>query len=374
MADSHPKILILTLKHGAGHWRVSQALARALGEQSPAVTVEVADVMEHCKPWFRRYYNSYEIPLRYFPALWGWIEGVQQRSQATSPGWLYRRGAQPLFQFIRKFDPDVVVATEVGVLELTCIAKRETNARFRVAGVEMMDYYPAWVQPEVEIYLVTHPDLGRQLESAGASPEKILCTGQPLDPAFASPPTRESARARLGLAEEVPVLLTLFGGTGYGKPRGIFRELEKIRTPLEKVFIAGRNNRLQRELQALAASRNNIRVLGWVDNMQEWMAAADLMVSKPGGTTLTEGFACGLPMLALDPLPGNEQRTCGWIEKWKAGLWIRRREDLAPTVERLLAYPEELGELRGRVREIARPRAAFDAAEAILKLALQDGA
>jgi len=105
-----------------------------------------------------------------------------------------------------------------------------------------------------------------------------------------------------------------------------------------------------------------------VDNMHEWMVAADLMVSKPGGATLNEGFACGLPMLAIDPLPGNEQRTCQWIEKWGSGLWIKRPAELAPTIARLLAAPEELEGLRARARVLARPRAAYAAAEAILGL------
>ena len=98
------------------------------------------------------------------------------------------------------------------------------------------------------------------------------------------------------------------------------------------------------------------------------MLAADLMVSKPGGATLNEGFACGLPMLAIDPLPGNEQRTCQWIEKWGCGLWIKTPADLAPTITRLLSRRGELESLRARARSLARPRAAYDAAEAILKL------
>ena len=92
------------------------------------------------------------------------------------------------------------------------------------------------------------------------------------------------------------------------------------------------------------------------------------MVSKPGGATLAEGFACGLPMLAFDPLPGNEQRTCGWIEKWEVGLWIRKAEDLAPTIERLITNRQELSNLRGCAQALARPQAAYDAAGTILRL------
>jgi UDP-N-acetylglucosamine:LPS N-acetylglucosamine transferase len=73
-------------------------------------------------------------------------------------------------------------------------------------------------------------------------------------------------------------------------------------------------------------------------------------------------------MLAVNPLPGNEQRTCQWIEKWGCGMWIKSPAELAPTIERLLAQPQELQGLRAHARALARPRAAYDAAEAILTL------
>ena len=115
-------------------------------------------------------------------------------------------------------------------------------------------------------------------------------------------------------------------------------------------------------------------MLGWVDNIQEWMVASDLMISKPGGGTLNEGFACGLPMLAFNPLPGNEERTCRWIEKWGAGIWIKKPEDLAPIITSLLTAPSKLDGLRNRVRELARPHSARDGALAVMKLLAGDSA
>jgi len=164
------------------------------------------------------------------------------------------------------------------------------------------------------------------------------------------------------------MLLVLFGGVGFGKPKLIVSELKRIQKSMQIVFITGKNPRMEQEIRQLAEGLERVRVLGWVDNMQEWMVAADLMVSKPGGATLTEGFACGLPMLAFDPLPGNEQRTCAWIEKWGAGRWIRKAEDLAPAIDDLVANEEKLAKLRATAKELARPHAASDAAKSILRL------
>jgi len=343
------------------------ALRAALEEARPGLVVEVADALRHCTAWFRAYYNSYQIPLRYWPSLWGWIESVQHQSSSAGPGWLFRRGAQPLFRFIDDFAPDVVVATEFGLCEISSLHKRTSRARYRLAGLELMDFNQAWVQAEVDLYLCTHQDLAAELARAGAPLSKIVTSGQPIDPIFARLPERENVRARLGLASDSPVLLILFGGAGFGNYSLILSELEKLERAVQMVVITGRNARMEKEARAWCKAIPRVKVLGWVDNMHEWMVAADLLISKPGGATLAEGFACGLPILAIDPLPGNEQRTCHWIEKWGGGVWVKNHSELAPTIERLLARPEELESLRARARSLARPHAAYDAAEAILK-------
>jgi processive 1,2-diacylglycerol beta-glucosyltransferase len=108
-------------------------------------------------------------------------------------------------------------------------------------------------------------------------------------------------------------------------------------------------------------------VLGWVENVHEWLIAADLLISKPGGMTVTEAINSGVPLLALNPFPGAERRACKLIEKWQVGMWVCRTADLAPAVTRLLENPRELERLRANARSLARPHAARDAAQAILE-------
>lgn len=363
-----PKILILTVPHGAAPRRVANALKKALLKIQPGLAIEIVNALEHCARWFRAYYNFYEIPLKYFPSFWSWVESIQYRSACTGPHWLYRRGAKPLFRFFKEFDPDIVIATEVGMGELATLYKRETKARFYLVGLEQMDFNQAWVQPEVDLYPTAPGDLAAELEAAGVPRAKIVPCGLLIDPAFTALPDAASVRDRLGVERDLPMILALFGGAGYGNPRRILSELEKVKQPWQAVFIMGRNPRLENDVRELCRNVPGSRVLGWVDNIHEWMAAADLILGKPGGATVAEAINLGAPFLAFDPLPGNERRTCGWIEKWGVGLWVRRAEDLAPTVERLLTDPEERVRLRANALRMARPRAAFDAAEAILNL------
>ncbi|HEY6290904.1 MAG TPA: glycosyltransferase [Terriglobia bacterium] len=366
------RILILTVSHGAAHRRVAVALQKALLELRPSLTVDVEDMLAHVSPWFRAYYNSYEIPLRYWPSLWGWIEGWQHEGSATSPGWLYRRGARPLFRFIESYRPDAVVATETGVLEITALCKRLTRANWLLVGVDGLDVDRAWAQPEVDLYPVTPDPVATDLAAWGVPPQKIVPCGMPLDPSFLSRPDRATARKNLGIASDAALLLVLFGGTGFGKPRALLRELAKVTMPFQAVLVAGRNERLRREaesaLQSQPSHRDlNWQVLGWVDNMHEWLASADFVLNKPSGLAMLEAMACGVPFLAVDPLPGNERRHCGLIERWGTGYWIRSHRELAPVIEKLLTRPDEVACMRERALALSRPRAANEAAEAILR-------
>src|SRR5271157_3266897 len=372
--DSQLKILILSMSHGAAHQRAAKALREAFAALHPHARVEVIDTLQHCTAWFRAYYNSYLIPLAIWPGLWRWIEKRQHQSESTSPGWIYRRGAQPLFRYLRDFAPDVVIATEVGTCEFAALYKRQSHASFLLVGLELMDFNRAWIQPEVDLFLTTHADLAAELVVEGASAAKVVTTGQPIDPAFASLPERRTAREKLGIKQDSLQLLILFGGTGHGHPERILEELARVQHPHEIVMVTGRNQRLEKRLRQRYGSLPHVRVLGWVDNIQEWMVASDLMISKPGGGTLNEGFACGLPMLAFNPLPGNEERTCRWIEKWGAGIWIKKPDDLALIITSLLTEPSKLEGLRNRVRELARPHSARDGALAVMKLLAGDSA
>jgi processive 1,2-diacylglycerol beta-glucosyltransferase len=364
------KILILMVPHGAAHERLANALRKPLRDLHPALTVEVVNALEHCAGWFQLYYDSYQFPLKYWPALWGWIEGLQHAHQSTGPRWFYRRGAQPLFGFLRSFDPGLVIATEVGICELAAMFKRETQARFPlVAAPTGVDLDRAWVQPEVSLYTVDPRHSAQALESWGVAREHILACGVPTDPVFASLPDRVTARRRLGVPAGGPLVLILFGGTGVAvRPSRLIPGLRNIREPSHFVAIAGRNASLRRRLERYRERQPNLRVLGWVDNIHLWMAAANLLIGQPGGNTVFEAINCGLPLLVHDPLPGSQVRTCALIEQWQVGHWIKRSEEIPAVIQSLWRHPHELQKLRNNALAMRHPGAARVAAQAILNL------
>jgi processive 1,2-diacylglycerol beta-glucosyltransferase len=366
---SPQRVLILTVSHGASHERAAAALKKGLAQAEPRAEVRIVNALALCPLWFRLYYDSYLLPLRYCPSVWGWIENRQHEHDSTNPVWLYRRAVEGLQRFIEDFAPDVLVATEVGVCEMVALLKRERGLRRPLVGlITGMDVDRAWARPEVDLYVVSPGGPADCLRASGVGAERIVACGQPIDPEFAALPDRASARARNGVEGDAPLLLVLFGGSGFGRPRQIVAELKKLRRAFQAVLVAGRNERLRQRLESFADGSPDLRTCGWVNNIHEWMAAADLIITKPGASTLVESLSCGLPMLALDPLPGNERRACDWIEANHLGHWVRKASDLSPLLDGLLSRAEALNELRARALAFARPSAAIHAAQAIASL------
>jgi hypothetical protein len=189
------RILILTVHHGSTHVRLARALEQALLQWRPNLKVDVVDALAHCAPWFRAYYNSFEIPLKYWPGLWEYIENRQHHGDSTGPGWLYRWGARPLFRFIEASAPDLVIATEVGLGEFAVLHKRQVKAPYSLVGVSGLDFDRPWAQPEIDLFISFPGEVAAQLKSAGVPPGKILECGMPVDAAFDSCRDRPSARA-----------------------------------------------------------------------------------------------------------------------------------------------------------------------------------
>jgi len=190
---------------------------------------------------------------------------------------------------------------------------------------------------------------------------------------FSSVKDRESLLARHGLDAERPVVLQLSGGFGVGPIAKLFEALLAVEKPMQLVTITGRNEKLKTQLQKIRGpERHRVKVLGFTREIDELMAVADLVVSKPGGLTTSETLARGAVMVIVNPIPGQETRNSDFLLESGAAIKANNTAVLAHKITSLLSEPRRLAELRDNVRRIARPRAAFDVVEKSLELLPSD--
>ena len=364
------RVLILSASAGAGHLRAAEAVERALREETPNVEVRNLDVLELATGAFREAYSKWYLQLvQRAPALYGYLYDRLDRPPRHKPVSLRHAlehwNTRKLRRFVREFDPDAIVCTHFLPVEALVEDRREGKLRSPLGVVVTdSDVHRLWVHRGVDQYFVARDEAAVVMEALGFG-QAVEVSGIPIDPRFALPADRARLRAKHRLPEG-PVVLLLGGGFGVGPIVGMAERLSAARQPALVVAVAGRNDALRRQLEALGHPR--LRALGFTTEMDEWMAAADLLVTKPGGLTTSEALARRLPMVLVNPIPGQEQRNADHLLESGAAVRATTPEVLAWKVDRLLADPARLEALRQGAASIARPHAARQVARWALGL------
>ena len=365
---SMKRIAILTLGIGSGHVRASSAVARALEEGSTGVDVLALDAIEYAQPWFRwLYVYPYWWMLRHARGLWGWLyeRRHQQNHRGTAPHWVFRWGCRKVLRELQRFTPHLVILTEIGAAEIAALGRREGWVSAPLLAVQTdFETEPPWVQPEIDFYCVGSEEARSQLIGWGTSPHRILVCGIPIDPVFALRHDKPEILRSLGLAAERPVVLVMAGGMGPVPLDEVVLSLERCGLPLQVIAVAGHDGEMRAKLESLKGKvALDLRTLGWIENVPELMAAADLLVTKPGGLSTSEALAAGLPMVLTNPIPGPEERHTRHLVRRGVALHARSSEEIPQIVLPLLRSTEKRAEMARRAKEMARPDAAYAVAQ-----------
>src|SRR4051794_6400854 len=372
-----PKVLILSTSAGAGHLRAAQAIERAFALNGSAQSVHHFDTLEFTNPLFRRLYSKAYIEMvNHMPEVLGWLYDrldqpeYDDRLQSA----FEKLNTRPFVKLLERYQPDVTVCTHFLPAEIISwlIGERRLSTRLAIVVTDF-DVHAQWLCPNYDHYFVALEETRAHLEELGVPPDKVTVSGIPIDPAFAEPKDRCAMRDKHGLRRDGVVILTSAGGFGVGKSDALIGSLLKLRHPAQVVASCGRNAEMKDRLDRLAAgvaddSPVTIKVIGYTDAMDEYMAASDLVVGKPGGLTTSEALASGLVFVVVSPIPGQEERNSDHLLEEGAALRCNNLPVLAYKIDRLLDDPERFAAMRANVARLPRPRAAHDIVARLLTL------
>jgi processive 1,2-diacylglycerol beta-glucosyltransferase len=366
--NASKRIVILTLSVGSGHVQASSVVRDALADGHEKLDLRILDAIPMSESWFPwLYVQPYWWMLRYRRDAWRWLYEWRQRQnhRSTAPGWVFRRGCVKVLKELRTFQPHLVIVTEVGAAEIAALGKREGwyNAPVLAVLTDFQAESP-WVQPEIDFYCVATEQAKSQLISWGISPHRILTSGIPIDPAFALPFEKREMVRSLGLQPHRPVALLMAGGMGMAPLDRIAQQLEQCGLPLQVVAIAGHDRVLHDKLRRLRR-RVALELLpfGWTDRVPELMAAADVLITKPGGLTVSEALASGLPMILTHPIPGPEERNILYLVRHRVAVHAPRVEQIPAITSQLLTRKHSREEMARLARELSRPGASYSIAQ-----------
>jgi processive 1,2-diacylglycerol beta-glucosyltransferase len=373
-----PRVLLLSATSGAGHVRAAQALEKAFAARGDCI-VEHIDALQHVSKIFQRIYNkSYISMVQRVPELMGVLY------DRTDQPWhhprrrlaLDRLNTQPMIRLLKRIQPDLCVATHFLPAEIMAwlIAKRKLRARNAIVVTDY-DVHAMWLCRTVDRYYVAMEEAAEYLARIGVPREVLRITGIPIDPLFAKPLERSAARKHLGLAAEATVVLVAAGGYGIGPVEQLVRDLLALQRPWQIVAIAGKSEKIRKRLEELAKAAGKLQdgsaklcPMGFTTEMDQYMAAADLLVGKAGGLTTSEALACSLPMALIAPIPGQEERNADHLLEAGAAIRCNNLAAAAWKIAKLLDDPARLSRMRDAARGMGRPGAAAAIAEDALRL------
>jgi processive 1,2-diacylglycerol beta-glucosyltransferase len=370
------RVLVLSASVGAGHLRAAQAVELALRQLDPAATVKHLDVLELTNAAFRQLYGKAYLDLvnraphvlGYFYDLMDQPRSPQRKSDRLRLA-AEKLNMRPFLRFLEEEAWDIMVNTHFLPAELIASLRTRgelTTPQFTVTTD--FETHRLWVNQPCDHYFTATDEGAAYLQHWGVPAADTTVTGIPIHPAFSQPKDRAACLERQGLRGDRPIVLQLAGGFGVGPIEQILRGILAIEVPLEVVVVTGRNEDAKRQLEALAPpDRHRVKVLGFTDQIDELMAVADIVVSKPGGLTTSEVLARGAAMAVVNPIPGQESRNSDYLLENGAAVKINNIATLAHKLTPLVRDPSRLATLKENARRIGRPHAAFDVARRALE-------
>jgi len=373
-----PRILLLSATSGAGHVRAAQALEKAFSARGDCI-VEHIDALQHVSKLFQRVYDkTYISMVRRAPELMGVLY------ERTDQPWhhprrrlaLDRLNTGPMIRLLKRVQPDLCVATHFLPAEIIAwlIEKRKLRARNAIVVTDY-DVHAMWLCRTVDRYYVAMDEAAEYLARIGVPRESLRITGIPVDPLFAKPLDRFEARKHLGLAAKATVILVAAGGYGIGPVEQLVKDLLALQRPWQVVAIAGKSEKIRERLEKVARTAGKLSdgspklcAVGFTTEMDQYMAAADLLVGKAGGLTTSEALARALPMALIEPIPGQEERNADHLLEAGAAIRCNNLPAAAWKIAKLLDDPARLTRMREAARSLGRPGAAAAIAEDAIRL------
>ena len=361
------KVLMLSASAGAGHVRAAQAIEKAFNEIEPLSEVQHLDVLNFTNKVFRHFYSKAYIDLvNKMPEVPGWMYDKldtpwkNERRRLA----LDKLNTRPLVKLLREYQPDMIFCTHFLPAEIVSWLKAKERLTSRQAIIITdFDVHAMWLVHHYEHYFVAIDEARVYLEALGIPAKKITVSGIPIDPVFAQKKNKTEMRLKHGLDVERTTILLSAGGFGVGSVEPLIAAVKQLKQRAQVVAICGRNEELRKRLQKTAARANldeNVLVkpVGYTQEMDEYMTAADLVLGKPGGLTTSEGLAKGLAFVIVDPIPGQEERNSDHLLEGGVAIRCNNLPTLAYKLDRLLSESGRLARMQASSKRMGRPNAA----------------
>lgn len=355
----------------SGHRQATVAIQKSLKEIDPKVIAPTVNGFGYTYPVLERVVNSaYMSVIKTTPKVWDYMYDnpkIVKKSESIKK-FLHKTSRDKIAKLFAKHNPDTVICTQAFPCGMVADFKKEHNLNTTLVGV-LTDFSPHsyWINEGVDYYIVPSLDAKERFIKKGVPSDNIKVYGIPIRSKFSAQLDTKPILEKIGFDPDLPVILIMGGGQGLGPIKSIVKSLLKVDMNFQVIVLTGVNKKIVGKLNRdVKKSSKKVLVLEYTQNVDELMEIASLIISKPGGITTAESLAKGLPMVIVDPIPGQEMRNTDFLIKQGVGIRIDDTSDVGEEVELLLKSPERLVTMSEAAYACAKPHAALDIAKLIL--------
>lgn len=371
------KVLIFYASYGGGHLSAARSIKEHIDSNYPDVDSELID----CVKYINKTLNSlttkaYSEMAKKVPRLWGRVyarseSGPLARISNTSNKVM----ALKLNKLLQEKQPDLIICTHPFGSQMCSYLKKKGKINSKIATI-LTDYAPhnQWVvgYEYIDYFFVSHNDMKIALSKKGISSKKIFATGIPLSNKFLLKYNKAEILKSFGLDTNKKTVLFFGGGEfGLGKTKtlNIFKSFVLNKNNIQIVAISGRNQKMKSNFENVVEENNkedSVKILEYTDKVPQLMSISDLVVTKPGGLTTTESLASGLPIVIINPIPGQEEENAEYLEKNKVGIWIKKDDNVEEILDELFSNPNKMREMKIRARIMSKRNSTKDICRILL--------
>ena len=389
------KILIFYASYGGGHLNAAKSINDYIISNYPNNDVELIDCMKYVNKTIEKLTTAaYREMAKKAPWAWGKIYSDSQKGPLAH---LSSRSnkimAIKLLRLLREKQPDVIISTHPFGSQMCSYLKRKNKITAKIATI-MTDFSPhdQWLVGHkfTDYFFVANDKMKNYLISKGITENKISVTGIPISNRFLKTYNKKEILDTYNLSEDKFTVL-FFGGGEFGlgktKTAEIFESFvqESLKEKIQIIAIAGKNPKMKASFKEIVSKysvnttttnttdttdttdiTNNVKILEFTNQVPELMSISDLVVTKPGGLTTSESLASHLPMLIINPIPGQEEENAEFLEDKGIAIWLRKNDDSKLIIENLLADNQKLNLMKENTKLLARPHST----ETICKMIL----
>lgn len=371
------KIMIFYASYGGGHLSAARSIKEYIETNYTDIEIQLIDCMYYVNKIFDKVTTTaYAEMAKKIPQTWGRVywhaqSGPIAQISTTSNKLLSKK----LNKLLQDFNPDLIISTHPFASTMCAYLKKQGKLNSKIATV-LTDYAPheQWLvfNEYVDYYFVSHEEMKKQLYSIGIPNEKIYATGIPLSNKFLLKYDKSQILQNFGLSPNKKTVL-FFGGGEYGLGKTqtlkIFKSFIECHENIQLVAISGKNPKMKESFENLVSElgkQDSVKILEYTDKVPQLMRISDLVVTKPGGLTTTESLASGLPIIIINPIPGQEEENAAYLEKNKVAIWIKKGDNVEEILNKLFSNPDKMQEMKIRARLISKKNSTKDICKILL--------